>query len=88
MDVYCQQCGEPWDVLSVTEMNYREDGGTRIQFYRGDGCPSCKWGKDESKTKNQSEASMLMSAAVDILGDDVDGIAATLEDFEAVFGDF
>jgi hypothetical protein len=84
MDVYCLKCGEPYDVISVTDMTYRSDGGTRIQFYAGEGCPSCDWGK---KAPNEPPfRSELMQAGLDILGDDVDGLAATLEDYDFLFG--
>ena len=39
MDIYCRNCGEPWDILSVKE-DFSED--ERKKFFEGKGCPACK----------------------------------------------
>jgi len=38
MDVYCKNCGEPWDVLSVEEDFTEEE---KKMFFSGKGCPAC-----------------------------------------------
>lgn len=43
MDVYCQVCGEPWEVSHVQdEMKARE----RADFLAGQGCDACGWGTE------------------------------------------
>jgi len=82
MDVYCQQCGEPWEFLAVTDdFKHKE----RTDFWAGKGCPACDWG--ETAPKITPFRSDLMSVACDILGDDIDGIASEMEDAEMLFGD-
>jgi len=39
VDVYCKNCGEPWDVLSLDEDFTEEE---RKMFFKGKGCPACK----------------------------------------------
>lgn len=82
MDLYCQRCGEPWDAygarhgMDMTADEYR-------RFSAGEGCPSC-FGKEVGKRPFRSQ---LMTAMRDILGDDIDGIAAEMEDAEAMLGE-
>ena len=43
-DIFCRKCGEPWDRYGVyhhTDMLPEESK----RFLRGEGCPSCNWGK-------------------------------------------
>lgn len=80
MDLYCQQCGEPWEHYYVVhEMDPELDGGSKKEFLAGKGCPSCHWGKDAPKEKPL--VSDAMSAMIDLMGNDLDGVAASLEDF-------
>ena len=39
MDIYCKNCGEPWDIYSVDEDFTEEE---RKMFFKGKGCPACK----------------------------------------------
>ena len=87
MDVYCQHCNEPWDTWEV----YNELGDENISdldakmdFLKGIGCPSCHWGK--LGQPKDSFISAAMDAMSDILGDDVDGMASMLDDYEYMFG--
>lgn len=41
-DVYCRQCGEPWDYL---ELRDNEDRWEEVLY--GEGCPACDWGEKE-----------------------------------------
>ena len=80
MDVYCQKCGEPWDLCEVNELTLQYDQGTAKDFRKGKGCPSCKWGK---KLNNVDHKRAEMSSILfDILGDNIDGIASELDDAE------
>ena len=79
MDLYCQKCGEPYDCDHVhNEMSSEERNG----FLHGEHCPACK-GKTVEKVPFRAQ---LSSALSDILGNDLDGIAAEMEDAEAMFG--
>ena len=79
MDVYCQKCGEPWDVFSLHDIEEETPGG-RDRFLNGEGCPACDWGKKvPDDVPKRSEA---MKTAREVLGDDIDGIAAVMADFD------
>ncbi len=73
MDLYCQNCGEPWEMYYVYNDMETVD---KKYFMSGQGCEYCH-GKP---VKDKPLAASAMSALQDILGDDVDGIAAELED--------
>ena len=76
MDLYCKRCGEPWDSFGVRhgDMTNIE----RVQFFRGEGCPSC-YGK---VVEEQPFRALAMAALHDVLGDDIDGLTSMLEDVE------
>jgi hypothetical protein len=86
MDVHCCNCGEPWDQYylrhelpkSAEEI---EDEGW--QFGRNRlvvlHCPCCP--KDGSGLPNASERAAITKELAELLGEDVDGLASTLEDF-------
>ncbi len=78
MDLYCKRCGEPYDYYYVEhEMTPQE----RTSFYDpNEGCPSCI-GKVVAERPAIAEA---MEVAHDLLGDDTDGLAAMMEDFESL----
>lgn len=42
-DVYCSKCGEPWDYYGVKHGDMLPH--ERDKFLRGEGCPSCGFGK-------------------------------------------
>ena len=81
MDIYCKRCGEPWDAygaqqrLDMTREEYR-------RMMEGDGCPCC-FGKEIEK---QPFRAQLASALHEVLGDDIDGLAAEMEDAEFLLG--
>ncbi|MBI4294654.1 MAG: hypothetical protein HY669_00630 [Chloroflexi bacterium] len=79
MDLYCQRCGEPWEHYYVQHEMTPQEGG---RFKRGEGCPSC-YGKPVVKRPFRAQ---LAAAMTDLLGDDVDGLAAEMEDAEALLG--
>ena len=86
MDILCIRCGEPWDVLGIS------DEFTLTQkrhFYEGKGCPSCgttsQGALEESEMyRSTTFAREVQIAFKEVLGDDVDGLAAMMEDFGLV----
>jgi len=80
MDVYCKRCGEPWDLYGVQHGDLTAT--ERDRFWSGEGCPSCH-GKAVEKRPLRAD---LTSALHEILGGDVDGLAAELEDAEFLLG--
>ncbi len=81
MDVYCKRCGEPFELLGITDDFTDEE---KKRFWAGKGCPCC-YGKQAPK-KRPFRAE-LQEELESILGDDHDGLAAEMEDAEAMFGD-
>lgn len=81
MDINCRNCGEPWDINeSLTGLN---DGGTMQDIVNGRGCPSCHWGKDQVELYERDQMiSMAMGIGADLMGDDIDGIASMIDDFD------
>lgn len=82
MDVYCPKCGEPWDTYEFHDpwepMSYDE----ARKLFRSQGC-----GVVFNGTPCQGEPGMRGKASgmlMDLLGDDTDGVAALLDDFEYV----
>jgi hypothetical protein len=80
MDLYCQRCGEPWEMSGLWDFEIDDYKGARKDFLDGIGCPPCKWGLKEIKDKPR--ISEFAQIAREELGDDIDGIAASLEDLE------
>jgi len=80
LDLYCKRCGEPEDFDVVFQEMTPE---ARTAFIEGKHCPACK-GKVIEKRPFRAQ---LASALSDILGNDHDGIAAEMEDAEAMFGE-
>jgi len=77
MDIYCDQCEEPYEAYYVQhEMNDDE----RRDFLNGKHCPSCKDKPKENKPK--SLKLQVQSIAMELMGDDLDGVSSTMEDFE------
>lgn len=79
MDTICPRCGEPSEVLYITD-TAKELGLTPREAhakFANEGCGflgfTCTPVKDE-----RTEVAALL---YDLLGDDVDGVAAMLEDF-------
>lgn len=80
MDIYCTRCGEPWDTDVLHEIA-DEYGITYSQArtkFRLMGCGAVPYASQCEPVDNEiTEASRVM---FDVLGDDVDGIAAMMED--------
>ena len=90
MDLRCHKCGEPFDMDEVSEWDryFDKDSDSNIHtakdFHNGVGCPSCDWGR--KAPEKPPMLAMAASVLTDLLGDDIDGIAAELEDFELLSG--
>ena len=78
MDIICTNCGEPWDVYYVRQ---EEPEGFDRQGSVIKSCPSCH-GREIRMPRRQREHLEAVRAVGDLLGDDMDGLAATLEDFD------
>lgn len=77
MDVYCRHCGEPCDVY---HLEHDMEPEFRKMFKEGKGCDSCE-GKGP---KLNNKLTLAMEVTSDLLGDDFDGIASMMDDFEYV----
>ena len=80
MDLYCKRCGEPWDYYGVMHGDLTDE--ERERFRKGEGCPAC-YGKAVEKKPFRAELAAVME---DVLGDDLDGVAAEMEDAEYLVG--
>ena len=78
MDVLCERCGEPWDLYYVQHEMSQEE---RNIFWAGRGCPACH-GKEVKP--RVPEAQRIQAALRSVLGDDLDGLAAEMEDLGLV----
>lgn len=76
MDILCTRCGEPWDA-SLLDLTKDE----RNVFLAGAGCPCCSHLPDNEVYNRAPESSCIQSELAAVLGDDIDGLAATMEDF-------
>ena len=81
MDLICTCCGEPWDVTYV--LHEEPDG-----FDRKGGliraCPCCHGKEPEDMTDDRRSRLQAVAAAAELLGDDVDGLAALIDDLDAL----
>ena len=84
MDTKCGYCREPFDFDSIQEFDQDDYPGAKKDFFAGRGCPACHWGKDDDR-KIEGERAEVMAMLSDVLGDDEDGIAAMMEDYDFLF---
>lgn len=80
MDILCPKCAEPWEIDSLHEV--AEDHGgfdAAYKSFRTQGCGVAfsSWGTAMCNPVDRPELYEL----ADLLGDDVDGYAAMIEDF-------
>lgn len=77
MDLVCTRCGEPWALDHVLH----DDPAA---FERTNGvirsCPACPR-REPRHTPKKAERLAAVAALGEMLGEDIDGLAATLEDF-------
>ena len=95
MEIKCMHCGEGWDVMSIHDISTVNNIVGGVVTTAGDPW-RLKWSaflrygcgafdikhKRCSKQPVDKQGAALMSAAVDVLGDDIDGIAVMIEDYE------
>ena len=77
MDIVCTRCREPWHtdhVLHHEPESFKRRGG------RIDRCPACPKKKPKHSPEEQYRLDAIRELA-DTLGDDIDGLAGTLDDF-------
>ncbi|MFH1416757.1 MAG: hypothetical protein ABII12_00505 [Planctomycetota bacterium] len=77
MDLVCIRCGEPWDMDYV---RHEEPEAFKRRGGRIDHCPCCPEKKPKHSAKEQERLDAI-AALADLLGDDIDGLAGTLDDF-------
>ena len=81
MDLVCTCCGEPWHIDHVLHHEpdeFDRDGG----LIRA--CPCCHGKKPEGMTEERRGRLQAVAAAAELLGDDVDGLAAIIDDLDAL----
>lgn len=87
MDVHCCNCGEPWDQYFLrhelpddVDSNLAAEGWrfgpSRLAVLH---CPACS--KDGLCLPDAEERAEIVTELAQLLGDDEDGLAATIEDF-------
>ena len=96
MDIYCRRCGEPWEIDSLHEA--AEASGGTFEAVRRDfasrGCAAIldRWDGQHFASGPRCEArdlgtfGAILGAAEDLSGDDVDGMAADIEDWLMLHG--
>jgi hypothetical protein len=79
MDIYCINCGEPWELYNDGEVE------PAYKMALGGVCPACN-GDPAKAGRSGAKQAEATAALISILGDDVDGIASMLDDFEYIGG--
>jgi hypothetical protein len=91
MDIICPRCTEPWDNDCLHE---EADERTALQVpgntyhavmreFQSKGCEAFKYAYGQGKCAPVNNTrSAVASAMYDLLGDDMDGAASMMEDFE------
>ena len=88
MDINCPKCGEPWELETFHDVADDKDitFGEAMNDFRAGGCSSTGWTKCSPRVEGRARAMAGASAVLfELLGDDIDGVAAMLEDFEGSF---
>ena len=87
MDVYCPVCGEPWEIDTfhdVAEEQARKFRDVVDEFARV-GCVATGWVSPDRCTARENARADMARALFDVMGDDIDGVASMLEDFDDLF---
>lgn len=77
MDLYCTRCGEPWDMDTLL---HDDPEGFDRKGGRITACPACR-GQTVNLSEQEAERLAIIGELADLAGDDLDGLAADLEDF-------
>jgi len=83
VDIICPRCDEPCDMSELHEfapLSY--DEARRIFFDTSQGCGQLF--NDRPCERVESLRADVSAAMADLLGDDVDGIAAMMDDFDYI----
>lgn len=88
MDIKCPICAEPWEMDSLHEV--AEILGTSFNTernrFRKWGCAAIVEGwegrRAYERVCEQTEKGQILAALMDLAGEDIDGYAADVEDFE------
>ena len=75
MDLVCQVCGEQFEAYYMQHDVTVEE---REFFYNGYGCDYCK---GKTPPGGRPEIAFISAVAHEMLGDDIDGIALTMDDW-------
>jgi len=87
MDIYCPKCSEPWDIDCIHEIadlhetTYSE---ARDRF-RSEGCVALGT-RHNNDTGSDDLRALATAALMDLMGDDMDGVASMLDDIDYVGG--
>lgn len=84
MDIYCRNCGEPWENETLHEVA-EEMGKTYAQVakaFSANGCRAFDGSDYETRHCTADSKSAQRGLLADLLGDDMDGYSAMLEDME------
>jgi hypothetical protein len=90
MDLHCPSCGEPWDFDTLhEEVSARKEDGQNDATYekvaaefRAKGCNALATSHGPQRHCTPDNNAPVRQAIYDLLGDDMDGAAAMLEDAE------
>lgn len=86
MDIYCPRCAEPWN---TDELHYlaEELETTFSDIVTQFGIKGCEVIPEQSHNQHaqlDNQRALVAAIAYEVMGDDVDGIAAMMEDAEAL----
>ena len=83
MDIRCTTCGEPWDTDTIHEIAHEEEVSysEALDLFRKHGCTVLG---ARHNTTPDADAAHLSTLAFELMGDDIDGVAAMLDDAEAL----
>jgi hypothetical protein len=82
MDLICVNCGEPWDIDHVV---HEEPEGFDRQGGLIRSCPCCAGKTLPPKSRDERHRLEAIKTVAELLGDDVDGCAAMIEDMDYFF---
>lgn len=91
MDIYCPKCQEPWDIDTLHDAVEERNGGLAAELRRPYDVEFTEVRQDFNRRgcealgsrHGDGVASPVVGEILDLLGDDIDGAAALLDDFEA-----
>jgi hypothetical protein len=86
MDIYCTRCGEPWELDTFHDVadELGVSFNAALARFRAEGCAGTGWCDPcervaDGPARFRADAMAVMS---DLFGDDIDGIASDLADFD------